>query len=47
MKKGMIKIGTSVIILEWGNSTKYAPITPAIAPDAPMAGIDEPALKRK
>ncbi len=41
---GKKNTGTSVIILEYGNMVKYAPITPAIAPDAPMAGTTEPAL---
>ena len=27
---------------ECGYSTKYAPITPAIAPDAPIVGIGDP-----
>lgn len=41
MKK---KIGTSVSTREWGKSTKYAPITPAIAPLAPIIGTVDPGL---
>jgi len=42
---GTMKIGMNVRILALGNDTKYAPMTPAIAPDAPMTGIEERGLK--
>ena len=42
---GIIKIGMNVRILALGNNTKYAPMTPAIAPDAPMTGIEDRGLK--
>ena len=29
------------MIREWGNKTKYAPITPAMAPEAPTVGMVE------
>jgi len=35
MKK---KMGTMVSTLDQGNSTRYAPITPAMAPEAPIMG---------
>jgi hypothetical protein len=42
---GIIMIGMNVRILAFGNNTKYAPMTPAIAPDAPMTGIEDRGLK--
>ncbi len=42
-----IPIGTNVRTLAWGNSTKYAPNTPATAPLAPITGIVEVGLKIK
>ncbi len=47
IKYGIKKIGIKVIILEVGNMIIYAPIIPEIAPDAPIAGIVEFALKIK
>ncbi len=38
--------GRSVTTFARGNRTRYAPRTPAIAPDAPMLGTIECALKR-
>ena len=41
------KIGTHINTRECGYSTKYAPITPAIAPLAPTVGIcDDGSLKK-
>ena len=37
-------IGTRLRTRACGHHTMYAPITPAIAPDAPIVGTVEPAL---
>ena len=43
--QGMMMMGMSVVTLALGNSRKYPPMTPAMAPDAPMTGTGALQLK--
>jgi len=45
--QGIIMIGITVKIRAFGYKRKYAPITPAMAPLAPMVGIMERGFKKK
>jgi hypothetical protein len=38
-KIGKKRIGIQILIREYGCKKKYAPNTPAIAPDAPTTGV--------
>lgn len=46
MIHGKMKIGIRVTTRALGKSRKYAPMTPAMAPEAPMTGMVEFQLKR-
>ena len=47
ISQGMIIMGIIVRIFDLGYKRKYAPMTPAMAPLAPMVGTGENGFKRK
>jgi hypothetical protein len=46
-KSGKKKTGSRTITREWGKRKRYAPMTPAMAPEAPTVGTVESGFVRQ